>query len=163
MQNLVLIYVSIPENLVFISFRNVTGKWEDFTESIWHGRCQTMRHYGKLEENLSLKVYMNASKSFAYRIYLHDPNFLLISDNPSNSPKITTIVEYEKAPGNPNQYLRAEKHILLNREGSPCTDYQKENSSFSQCVSKYFANVTGCRVGNIIWVGNTLLSKAEAS
>ena len=122
-----------------------------------------MRHYGKLEENLSLKVYMNVSKSFAYRIYLHDPNFLLISDNPSNTPKITTIVEFKKAPGNPNQYLRAEKHILLNREGSACTDYQKENSSFSQCVSKYFANVTGCRVGNIIWVGNTLLSKAEAS
>ena len=114
-----------PENLVSISFnRNVTGIWEDFTESIWHGRCQTMRNYGKLEENLCLKVYMNVSKSFAYRIYLHDPNFLLISDNPSNTPKITTIVEFEKARGTPNQYLRAEKNILLNREGSPCTDYQ---------------------------------------
>ena len=126
--------------------RNVTGIWENFTESIWHGRCQTLRHYGKLEENLSLKIFMNVSKPFAYRIYLHDPNFLLISGNPSNTPKLTSVVDFNKAPLNPYQYISAEKNILLNRDGHHCTNYDEKNSSFSQCVSKYVVNSSGCKV-----------------
>ena len=46
------------------------------------------------------------------------------------------------------QYIRAEKHILMNREGHHCHDYDQEQSSFSECVSTYVMNSTSCKVSN---------------
>ena len=44
------------------------------------------------------------------------------------------------------QYIRAEKHIHLNREESPCTNYEEIGTTFVDCVSKKIMDQSGCKV-----------------
>ena len=43
-------------------------------------------------------------------------------------------------------FCRVEKHVLINRDDQPCTDYETQKSSFPICIAKYAVNMTGCRV-----------------
>ena len=47
------------------------------------------------------------------------------------------------------QYIRAEKHILMQREEQPCRDYASEGTTFSECISISAMNTTGCKVSYI--------------
>ena len=109
---------------------NRTGHWEDFVENLWNGRCQTMRDFGTLEENLYLKVFLNKSFPYQFQIFLHDPNFFILSVNPTQTPFIEINLDVKGNDKTAFQYIKAEKHILLNREEEPCQDYDKIESSF---------------------------------
>ena len=47
------------------------------------------------------------------------------------------------------QYIRAEKHIHLNREESPCTNYEEIGTTFVDCVSKKIMDQSGCKVNGM--------------
>ena len=44
------------------------------------------------------------------------------------------------------QYIRAEKHVLMQRDEQSCKDYSKEETTFSECISVTAMNFTGCKV-----------------
>ena len=125
---------------------NVTANWADFIESLWHGRCQTLRHFGKVVEGLNLKLLLNATFPFPYKIYIHDPGFFTISVNPSQTPLIAETLRFDNQPIPYLQSIAAEEHILVNREEDPCEDYDATRSSFSTCVAEHVASTCGCKV-----------------
>ena len=43
-------------------------------------------------------------------------------------------------------YILAEKHINLNRERSPCTDYEEMGTSFTECLAENVMKLTNCKV-----------------
>ena len=47
------------------------------------------------------------------------------------------------------QYIRAEKHIHLNREESPCTNYEEIGTTFVDCVAKKIMDQSGCKVSEM--------------
>ena len=124
---------------------NVSVPWENFTDSVFHGNCQTMRTFGNMEEGKYLKVFLNPK--IIYRAYIHDTNFFVTSMNPSGTPKLEIPLNFagQVMPAS-FQYIYAEKHQLLNREGFQCTDYDQIGSSFSDCIAVHVSNLTHCKV-----------------
>ena len=126
-------------------------EWEDFTESLFHGRCFTARNIGELQEGHNFKVHLNTNISDRYKIWLHDPDFFITALNPSSVPTLENYLDLRNSSMGGGllggfQYFRGEQHVLINREEFPCTDYTQLGSSFSQCVSQYLVNQVGCRV-----------------
>ena len=124
---------------------NINIPWENFTDDLFHGNCQRMRTYGNMEEGKYLKVFLNPK--VIYRIFIHDANFFVTSMNPSGTPKLEIPINFEGQimPAS-FQYFYAEKHKLLNRDSSLCTNYEEIGSSFSACVAQHVSNLTKCKV-----------------
>ena len=139
----------IMENSVFdfetTIFTNASVPWENFTDSLFHGNCQTMRAYDDMEEGKYLKVFLNPK--IIYRAYVHDTNFFVTSMNPSGTPKLEIPLNFagQVMPAS-FQYIYAERHQLLNREGFQCTDYDQIGSSFPDCIAVHVSNLTHCKV-----------------
>ena len=83
---------------------NVTANWEYFIESLWHGNCPTLRHFGKVAEGIHLKLLLNSTFPFPYKIYIHDPNFFTVSVNPSQTPLIGETLKFEGSPPRSRQF-----------------------------------------------------------
>ena len=43
-------------------------------------------------------------------------------------------------------YILAEKHINLDRDSAPCTEYEDIGSSFIECIAEKVMKVTNCKV-----------------
>ena len=124
---------------------NVSVPWENFTDSLFFGNCQTLRTFGNMEEGKYLKVFLDTQN--IYRVFIHDVDFFVTSMNPSGTPKLEIPLNFagQVMPAL-FQYIYAEKHKLLNREGFQCTDYDHIGSSFSACVAQFVSNFTNCKV-----------------
>ena len=124
---------------------NVSVPWENFTDSLFFGNCQTLRTFGNMEEGKYLKVFLDTQN--IYRVFIHDADFFVTSMNPSGTPKLEIPLNFagQVMPAL-FQYIYAEKHKLLNREGFQCTDYDHIGSSFSACVAQFVSNFTNCKV-----------------
>ena len=125
--------------------KNVSVPWENFTDSLFFGNCQTLRTFGNMEEGKYLKVFLDTQN--IYRVFIHDADFFVTSMNPSGTPKLEIPLNFagQVMPAL-FQYIYAEKHKLLNREGFQCTDYDHIGSSFSACVAQFVSNFTNCKV-----------------
>ena len=81
---------------VFFSFSTTLvtpatdATWEDLIETLFHGRCQTIRNVGKLPASQNFKAILNTSLDLGaqYKVFLHDPDFYVTSINPSSTPQI---------------------------------------------------------------------------
>ena len=61
------------------SFNETEVNWEDFTETLIHGKCQTLRNLPELEEAYNFKAILNESIAAPYKIWLHDPDYFVTS------------------------------------------------------------------------------------
>ena len=43
-------------------------------------------------------------------------------------------------------YILAEKHINLDRDSAPCTEYEDIGTSFTECIAEKVMKVTNCKV-----------------
>lgn len=158
---------------VFFSFSGAlvkpatNAKWENYIEALIHGRCQTIRNVGRLPAAQNFKAILNTSLDLGapYKVWLHDPDFYVESINPSSSPRIditlnltgcllqmyslkfSSFILHEGRDLGGFQYIRAEKHVLMQREDQQCRDYANEGTTFSECISISAMNSTGCKVG----------------
>ena len=98
---------------------------------------------------MQVKISLNAS--LPYRIWLHDPDFFLVTWNPSSVPAVEITLDLDTATTG-FQYIGVEELRHLDRDGAPCTDYQEEGASFSDCVVAKMVEAVGCKVtlNNII-------------
>ena len=141
------------------------AKWENYIEALIHGRCQTIRNVGKLVASKNFKAILNTSLDLGapYKVWIHDPDFYVESINPSSTPRIDITLNltgcinfwakniciaflHEGRDVGGFQYIRAEKHVLLQNHKHQCRDYAKDRTSFSECVSIGAMNTTGCKV-----------------
>ena len=122
--------------------------WEDIIEAGVHGRCQTIRNLGKLPASENFKAILNTSLDLGapYKVWLHDPDFYVESINPSSIPRIDITLNLTGGGSGSFQYIKAEKHILMQNDKDRCRDYIKDGTSFSECVSISAMNTTGCKV-----------------
>ena len=74
------------------SFNETEVNWEDFTETLIHGKCQTLRNLPELEEAYNFKAILNESIAAPYKIWLHDPDYFVTSLNPSGTPRLETTL-----------------------------------------------------------------------
>ena len=98
-----------------LSFR--TTDWVETVRYLTSGKCFTAGTLGAVGEMDTDMIMLNSS--YGYRVYLHDPDVFFVSFNPSGLPRIDNGIE-RNLTKMAAQYLRAEKHILLDRPSSPC-------------------------------------------
>ena len=125
-------------------FRNYPVTWKDHITSLLYGRCIVASDIGILEAGQFIKVHLNTSIPIRYKLWLHDPDFFMLSLNPNSVPTIDNTLNVSGAPLGVQLFINAEEHYLLNREKSPCSDYQ--DSSFTKCVENYVITKTNCKV-----------------
>ena len=127
-------------------FEKLDIEWSSVVTTLWHGRCLQTEYQGLLEEGSAIKFHLNTSIDAGYTIYLHDPDFHLISLNPMSIPSVQINLNIHNAEIGAQQYIHAEKYKILGDKHSPCTDYETEDSSFTDCVHSYVRNISGCKV-----------------
>ena len=139
-----LITDTLTINLSVPVFRNYSISWREHFSVMFYGRCQKASDIGILKTGQYIKVHLNTSIPIRYKIWLHDPEFFMLSLNPNSVPTIDNTLNVSAAPLGVQLFINAEEHYLLNREKSPCSDYQ--DSSFTKCVENYVITKTNCKV-----------------
>ena len=103
---------------------DLPAKWDLMSYSMNHGRCYTTNSLGKLNETKQITVPLN--KSVSYRFWIHDPDFFVISWNPSSVPfvevSLTTKQDADIAVL-AQQFIGVEHYYRMNREEYPCKNY----------------------------------------
>ena len=87
------------------------------------------------------------NKSLIYQIHIHDPNFFFLTTNPITIPKIKIFRSIRSVGGREfyhMTYIRAIKHIKMNREKEPCGSGPGYN--FVRCLKNSIARTVGCRL-----------------
>ena len=104
---------------------DMTADWDLMSYSMNHGRCYTPSSLGQLNETRQITVPLN--KSVSYRIWIHDPEFFVISWNPSSVPfveiSLTTKQDTDLAVL-ASQFIGIEHYHRMNRDEYPCTEYR---------------------------------------
>ena len=87
------------------------------------------------------------NKSIIYQIHIHDPNFFMLTTNPITVPKIE-IRRGIRSRGNREfyemLYIRATRHVKMNRADAPCGD--SAGYSFVRCLKNSISQKAGCRL-----------------
>ena len=92
-------------------------EWTEILRAFDTGRCFTRRTLGKLDLNDVSLISFNSS--VGYRVFLHDYDNFFVSLNPSGLPRIDIGIE-QFLPKTAVQYIKAKRHVLMNRASSPC-------------------------------------------
>ena len=130
-------------------FTNHSIDWTSHVSFMFNGQCLTSSAPAVLESGSGLKVNLNTALVPSYEIFLHDPNFFLRSFNPKSVPTIENSLKIHNASissGMYQQFVHVEKYSLLNRDQAPCSDYDKKESSFSQCVANFVYDKVSCKL-----------------
>ena len=118
----------------------------DFTYS-HDGRCYTLSLDEKIgDKRSSTMMFFSKAADRDQIVYIHDPNFFVINDNPKALSKIKRKVRS-------NQYSESRialvDHRLLNRPSAPCVE--DPDYSFRTCVRTSFSSQVGCRLVWDMW------------
>ena len=140
-----LIFESLIFDFTTARFSNITVNWEPKVSAIFFGRCFTASNIGTIEAGKWIKVHLNTTIQAKYNIWLHDPDFFMLSLNPLSVPTLDNALQLYDAPLGGQQFLQVEKHQLLNRKNHQCKSYQEENSTFSECVTSYVYSLGQCK------------------
>ena len=124
---------------------NTDITWSEILFTFDTGICYTTETFGKMEE-LEMN-FINLKLSLPYNVYLHDPNFFLVTLNPSSTPRIKIDIRDLKNVRDLNiQYFTAKKHSLRTTKNVKCVDYDQKGTSFTSCLFKTIVEDTGCKV-----------------
>ena len=114
-----------------------------------YGKCLFVHNLGFLRESNLFKLYLNNNLSFL--VFLHDPNFFYVSQNPESAPSVIIHLNMETDLGSLTrdklkglQWIYAVKNIKYNRKASLCVTDTKY--SFKSCLIDYIVKSTNCTV-----------------
>ena len=107
------------------------------------GFCYTLNSslkVGTHYEDSAIAIFANNDDTHQI-IYIHDPDFFVINDNPTALSKtrrkvMTNTYEYQR--------ISLVRHILLDQARSPCE--MRKDYSFRSCVRNSLAEKVGCRL-----------------
>ena len=119
-------------------YRNILNSsfWINDISYALLGNCHTLNNSVSLSSSnwmISLIENMN------YAIYVHDPNFFMLSENPAVIPDILLTMNMT---GYPTIYIEVVQHIKIDRLQQPCEN--KENYSFTSCVTNSVSRKVCC-------------------
>ena len=122
---------------------NIT--FEPFMTCVSYGRCYQAKTIGILGESKMIKINLNKANN--YKIWIHDPDYFLITFFPNVFPGFE--VNFQKTQMDNWggwTYFEMAQYNLMNRADSPCQDYDSQIESFSTCIGMNPINSTGCTV-----------------
>ena len=125
-------------NTLTLTTSDLPADWDLMSYSINHGRCYTTSSLGQLNETRQISVPLN--KSVSYRIWIHDPDFFVISWNPSSVPFVEISLETKQDSDLAvlaTQFIGIEHYYRMNREEYPCNHY----GWVKQILSDFTSNV----------------------
>lgn len=119
--------------------------WESTLKVPVWGVCHTYLNPVRLcidfNDNCQAGVYIHLFPQFSYEIFLHDPDYFLLSANPLSFPHTKVDVSSFAESENVGWfYMDVTKHVKLSTSTRPCS------SSFSACVKEALAAKIGCHV-----------------
>ena len=101
-------------NYEHYTFENTTKSDWKIISSFYFGQCVTSNNIDSLKDGQFLKIYLN--KSMDYKVWIHDPDFFLLTANPD-------IIPFAKVLMKPNGIkalwvmIRPVFYVNLDREG----------------------------------------------
>ena len=121
-------------------YRNIinTTFWIDELSFFGSGKCHTLNNSVSLG---SSEFQFILYRSLTYQVFLHDPNYFMISANPSTIPNL--YLEFDGIEGNQLVYIEAVRHINIDRPDQPCNN--QKDYSFTACVKTSVSRKIGCR------------------
>ena len=119
--------------------------WDGYYSVVTLGKCFVLKAaagtigFSQLD---ALSIALN--KSLEYMIIINDPDFMLMTSNPTVVPRL--VFNIDENYGEKTVYIEATKHLKMNRDESPCAE--EAGYSFHDCVRQYIADKVGC---NSLW------------
>ena len=99
------------------------------------GKCHTLNNSVPLD----FSNWVFNLKNISYKIFVHDPDFHLISSNPAVIPSLWI----QDINNFPMIYIEVIQHIKIHRPEQSCEE--RENYSFTACIKNSLSRKVGCR------------------
>ena len=118
---------------------------EDFTYP-FYGRSYTLLYPNLRGNNWrtdDIVLHVNNSDGLTRRIFIHDPDFFVVTTNPLTLP-ISTLILTPSMSGRFYYSLALREHRQLNTPTNPCME--DPAYSFTTCVKESLSRDTGCRL-----------------
>ena len=119
--------------------------WTEVMLNPWYGRCLTSN---EIDTNILLdgRFQLMLRKNISYRIWFHDKDFFVLSWNPLSTSSIHVKMDLTHNPTrNAHINIGDRKRILINREKSPCDNYNLKYS-FTSCIRDEIIHLAGCKL-----------------
>ena len=73
-----------------IEISNFSIEWEEQNYNIQFGKCLTARN---LTNTQKMQVFLHINPNFTYNIWIHDPHFQVLSNNPSSNSGFKILLQ----------------------------------------------------------------------
>ena len=117
---------------------------EDFTNSVY-GRSYTLVYPHLRGTNWStdtINLHVNTSDNLTRRIYIHDPDYFLLNENPQALP--ISMLTLAPRSGRVFFSFALTEHRKLDTPNNPCME--DPDYSFTTCVKESLSRKHGCRL-----------------
>lgn len=110
-----------------------------------YGNCVSIETDQKLHSKIGdSDIKLKLKKGYEYSIFIYDPNFFFISENPKANPGLKIELSERYTSAISVQYLKIEitEHQKLNLKSKPCVEDDSYN--FGHCLEKVIKTKAGC-------------------
>ena len=117
-------------------------KWQELITILSLGKCFTLGSAeGMIGFSFSDALRLPFSSNLEYLVLVHDPDFILITSNPTITPRLSFSINKESE----RQwiFIQATKYKKMNQPNHPCQE--DPNYSFRNCISRSISSKIGCR------------------
>ena len=121
------------------------SQWKGSFWPLFFGKCFSLKaEDGTIGFTLYDGLSISLNSSLEYWVILHDPDYFVMSSNPTTIPRIAFSID--KNFGSKTVYIEATKHKKMDRKKRPCVE--ELDYSFTYCVRLSIATRIGC---NSLW------------
>ena len=113
--------------------------WVEGITNIAAGKFYSIKTIYAGEDDNGLHIHLKTGQKFS--VYIHDPNFYVLSINPDTVPNINFGIEDSRSQ---IIYIKAVYHQKMNKPNSPCVLSKSYN--FTRCVADFVTRRVGCRL-----------------
>ena len=120
--------------------------WTSYLTTLQFGNCFTLEYSELFTADFEKhSIWLHFDKNLMYDVYIHDPNFFLITNNLQVIPQarirkirsLTSKLQFDMYP------ITVTEHRNINRAKSPCAE--DVNYNFMTCVNKMLEAKVGCQ------------------
>jgi hypothetical protein len=128
--------------------RNVTDSkyWNEDLSRVKAGKVFTLNNSYEVGSSAAKSLHIDFKKGFNYSIYIHDPQFFVITINPQTIPHIFLSLEDLASY---IVYLVPIYHHMMDKPTEKCES--SESYSFTACIKESMSKRIGCRLEWDAW------------
>ena len=129
------------KKLVLNTYEKQNVTWTEGITVASFGRCFSLNDTIILDFKTQWNLMFH-NKTDAL-VFVHDPQFFLLSENPRTIPKFIKIVDKQDLKKYQLSNFEVVRHVLLSTHDQPCEE--NENYSFTACIHNWVSQKSGCR------------------